>query len=102
MAAYFVLTQTVTDQRAYSEDYVPGVVPILQKHGGEVLAFAFETERLEGDPADGVVVLRFPSEQAARDFLNDPDYVPFKELRFRITTNANALLVPEFTWPDAG
>ena len=76
MAAYFVLTQTVTDQKAYWEEYVPKVLPFLEKYGAEVLAFAFETERLEGNPADGVVVLRFPSEQAARDFLNDPDYAP--------------------------
>ena len=101
MAAYFILTQTVTDQRAYSEDYVPGVLPFLEKYGVEVLAFAFETERLEGNPADGVVLLRFPSEQAVRDFLDDPDYAPLKELRFSITSNAGAILAPEWVWPDA-
>lgn len=101
MAAYFVLNQTVTDQRAYSEEYVPAVVPILAKYGGEVLAFAFQTEHLEGDPADGVVILRFPTEQAIRDFLDDPEYAPWKALRFRITTGGRALMVPEFQWPDA-
>jgi len=101
MAAYFILTQTVTDQTVYSEEYVPGVLPFLAKHGAEVLVAAFETEALQGEPADGVVVLRFPSEQAARDFVNDPDYRPLKELRLRITTNANAVLAPEFEWPDS-
>ena len=101
MAAYFVLTQTVTDQRAYTEDYIPGVQPFLEKYGVEVLAFAFETERLEGNPADGVVVLRFPSEQAVRDFLNDPGYAPLKDLRFSITSNASAILVPEWVWPES-
>jgi len=101
MAAYFILTQTVTDQRAYTEDYVPGVLPFLQKHGGELLAFTFEAERLEGNPAEGVVVLRFPSEQAVRDFVSDPGYAPFKQLRFRITTDANAILVPEWAPPDS-
>jgi uncharacterized protein (DUF1330 family) len=101
MAAYFVLTQTVADQTAYTEDYIPGVLPFLEKHGAEVLAFAFEAERLEGNPADGVVVLRFPSEQAVRDFLNDPDYAPLKDLRFSITNNASAILVPEWVWPDS-
>jgi uncharacterized protein (DUF1330 family) len=42
------------------------------------------------------VVLRFPSEQDVRDFVNDPDYRPLNELRLRITTNANAVLAPEF------
>jgi uncharacterized protein (DUF1330 family) len=101
MAAYFILTQTVTNQAAYAEEYVPGVLPILEKHGAEVLVAAFETEALQGEPADGVVVLRFPSEQAVRDFVNDPDYRPLKEFRFRITTNANAVLAPEFEWPES-
>ena len=101
MAAYFVLTQTVTDQRAYAEDYIPRVIPFLEKYGAEVLAFAFETEPLEGNPAGGVAVLRFPSERAVRDFLDDPDYAPLKDLRFSITSNANAILVPEWVWPDA-
>jgi uncharacterized protein (DUF1330 family) len=96
MAAYFILTQTVTDQTAYSEQYIPGVLPFLAKYGAEVLVAAFETEALQGAPADGVVVLRFPSEQDVRDFVNDPDYRSLKELRLRITTNANAVLAPEF------
>ncbi len=101
MAAYFILTQTVTNQRAYTEEYIPGVLPFLTKHGAEVLVAAFETEVLQGEPADGAVVLRFPSEQAVRDFVNDPDYRPFKELRLRITTNASAVLAPEFEWPES-
>ena len=101
MTAYFILSQTVTDQTAYAEEYVPGVLPFLAKHGADVLVASFETEALQGEPADGVVVLRFPSEQAVRDFVNDPDYRPLKELRLRITTNANAVLAPEFEWPES-
>ncbi len=96
MAAYFILTQTVTDQTAYSEQYIPGVLPFLAKYGAEVLVAAFDTEPLQGEPADGVVVLRFPSEQDVRDFVNDPDYRSLKELRLRITTNASAVLAPEY------
>jgi uncharacterized protein (DUF1330 family) len=101
MAAYFILTQTVTDRTAYAEQYVPGVLPFLAKHGAEILVAALETEALQGKPADGVVVLRFPSEGAVRDFVNDPDYRPLKELRLRITTNASAVLAPEFEWPES-
>jgi hypothetical protein len=42
-----------------------------------------------------------PSREAVHDFVNDPDYRPLKELRLRITTNANAVLAPEFEWPDS-
>ena len=48
----------------------------------------------------GVVVLRFPSEQAVRDFVNDPEYKPVKEIRLALTTNANAVLAPEFQMPE--
>ena len=101
VAAYFILTQTVMDQTAYAEEYIPGVIPFLEKHGAEVLVAAFETEALQGEPADGAVVLRFPSEQAVRDFVNDPDYRALKDLRLRITTNASALMAPEFQWPES-
>ena len=43
-------------------------------------------EPLLGNPAKGVVILRFPSEQAVRDFDNDPDYRPVKEVRLALTT----------------
>ena len=94
--AYFILTETITDQAAYADEYIPGVLPFLEKYGAEVLVADFEAEALEGEPADGAVILRFPSEQDVRDFLNDPDYRSLKELRFRITTNAAAVLAPEF------
>ncbi len=29
VGAYFILTQTVTDQTTYSDEYIPGVLPFL-------------------------------------------------------------------------
>jgi uncharacterized protein (DUF1330 family) len=46
------------------------------------------------------VVLRFPSEEAVRGFVNDPEYQPAKKLRIAVTTNANAVLAPEFQMPE--
>lgn len=97
MAAYFILTQTVTDLDRYYSDYVPGVMPFLAKYRAEVLAADAGAEALEGSPAEGVVVIRFPSDQAIRDFLADPDYQGLKALRFSITTDASAQLAPEFS-----
>ena len=101
MAAYFILTQTITDLDKYRQEYIPGVLPFLAKYKGEVLVADFNAEPVQGDPAKGVVVLRFPSEQAIRDFMADPDYQPIKELRLSITTNANAVLAPEFVPPTS-
>ena len=42
MAAYFVVMQQVHDTDRYLNEYVPRVMPFLEKHGGEVLAAGFE------------------------------------------------------------
>src|SRR5262245_16369639 len=100
MAAYLVLTQTIKDTERYQKEYIPDVLRFLAKYKGEVLAAEFQTEPLQGNPAKGAVVIRFPSEQAIRDFMDDPDYKPLKDLRISITTDANAVMAPEFKMPQ--
>lgn len=100
MSAYFVLTQTITDLEAFRRDYIPKVMPILAKHGGEVLVASFDATPLEGNPPKGAVVIRFPSEQAVLDFESDPDYAPAKKIRHELTTNAYAVMAPAFEPPN--
>ena len=54
---------------------------------------------MQGEPAKGVVVIRFPSEPVIRDFMADPEYADLKALRISITQDAHAVLAPEFTMP---
>jgi len=100
MAAYFILTHTINDVERYRGEYIPQVFPFIAKYGGEVIVGSFDAEPLQGNPEKGVVVIRFPSEQAVRDFVNDPEYQPVKEIRKALTTNANAVLAPEFQMPE--
>jgi len=100
MAAYFILTQTITDFERYRDVYVPQAIPFIAKYDGEVVVASPDSEPLQGNPEQGVVVLRFPSEQAVRDFVNDPGYQPVKKIRQAVTTNANAVLAPEFQMPE--
>ena len=99
MAAYFVLTHTITELETYRSEYIPQVLPFIAKYDGEIIVASPEAEALQGSPEKGVVVLRFPSEEAVRGFVNDPEYQPAKELRIAVTTNANAVLAPEFQMP---
>lgn len=99
MSAYFILTQTVTDPQKYSQEYIAQVMPFLAKHQAEVIVAELEARPLEGDPAKGVVILHFPSEQAIENFLGDPDYQPIKKIRMSLTKNANAVMAPEFRMP---
>jgi uncharacterized protein (DUF1330 family) len=100
MTAYFILTHTITDIEKYRAEYIPQVLPFIAKYNGEIVVASFDAEALQGSPEKGVVVLRFPSEEAVRDFVNDPEYQPAKDLRIAVTTNANAVLAPEFQMPD--
>jgi uncharacterized protein (DUF1330 family) len=99
MAAYFILTHTITNIETYRSEYIPQVLPFIAKYNGEIVVASPDAEPLQGNPAKGVVVLRFPSEEAVWGFVNDPEYQPAKELRISITTNANAVLAPEFQMP---
>jgi len=99
MTAYFILTHTITDLEKYRSEYIPQVLPFIAKYEGEIVVASSETEPLQGNPEKGVVVLRFPSEETVRRFVNDPEYQPAKELRISVTTNANAVLAPEFQMP---
>jgi uncharacterized protein (DUF1330 family) len=101
MTAYFILTHTITDTKRYREEYIPKVIPFIAKHDGEVVVASADTEALQGNPEKSVVVIRFPTEQAVRDFVNDPEYQPVKAIRQALTTNANAVLAPEFQMPES-
>jgi len=96
MTAYLALTHKVADVDKYLGDYVPQVVPLLQKHGIEVLAGHFGATALEGS-ADSVILLRAESEAAFREFYDDPDYAGPKALRLSITSDQNMVVAPQFT-----
>ena len=100
MTAYYILTHTITDIEKYRDEYIPKVLPFIAKYDGQIVVASFDAEPLQGSPEKGVVVLGFPSEETVRDFVNDPEYQPVKEIRLAVTTNANAVLAPAFQMPE--
>jgi uncharacterized protein (DUF1330 family) len=46
-AAYVLGSYDILDPKGY-EGYVPGVLPLLEKHGAEVLVAEFDASPLEG------------------------------------------------------
>ena len=92
MPAYVIANIRVTDAERY-KDYVAGVTPLIEKHGGTYRVRAGASEVLEGQwTPDRFVVLEFPSREAALAFYNDPDYAPLRSLRQSIT-NSNVILI---------
>jgi uncharacterized protein (DUF1330 family) len=100
MTAYYILTHTITDPERYQKEYLPATWPLMVKHNAELVVASFKAEVLQGNPPEGIVILRFPSEEAVRGFANDPDYQPLKKIRLAYTTNSSAVLAPEFKIPE--
>jgi len=99
VSAYIIVSYDIVDPKGY-EGYVPGVVPLLQKHGAEILVADYEAKALEGERRNVYVVLRFESEAAALDWYNDPAYGPVKKIRLDSTDNSNAVLAKQFEAPS--
>jgi uncharacterized protein (DUF1330 family) len=80
--AYIIANFIVHDAEEY-RNYEKGFFPILKRHGGQFFTYDDNPDTLEGaDPREGRIVLfTFPSEQAARDWYNDPDYQALSEHR---------------------
>jgi uncharacterized protein (DUF1330 family) len=100
MSVYVIGTYDIIDPRGY-EGYVSGVVPLLEKHGAEILAADFEAQALEGRAPGVNVVLKFPSEEAARNWYNDPAYGPVKNIRLNSSKNGTIVMAKEFKAPPA-
>ena len=82
MKYYSVAELTVTD-RGWVRDYVARVTPMVERHGGRYLARTTNVERIEGErPPMGVVLLiEWPSKEAADAFYASEEYRPYKERR---------------------
>ncbi len=82
MTFYSVLDVTPT-----TDDWIPGYIgltgKLVAKHGGKYLARTNNHEQIEGEPRNAAlrILLEWPSKQAAKDFMNDPAYVPLLKAR---------------------
>ena len=79
---FMVVNLSITDVDAY-RTYEEGFFSFLKKHGGEFITYDDSPVTLEGEaPRDGrMIIFKFPSEQAARDWYADADYQSLCEHR---------------------
>ncbi|NNE66582.1 MAG: DUF1330 domain-containing protein [Pyrinomonadaceae bacterium] len=82
MTYYSVLGVTPTN-----EDWIPAYIgsvnALVAKHGGKYLARTASHERLEGEGEDAALraIIEWPSEEAAKNFMSDPEYAPLLKAR---------------------
>jgi uncharacterized protein (DUF1330 family) len=92
MPGYLIANIKVTDPAGF-ERYRAEVPAVIARHGGRYLVRGGTVDRVEN--ADGfnrVVVLEFPSLEAARAFYHGPDYAPLSKLRSD-STDSQVILV---------
>ena len=74
MSAYVVFTRTKTIDQKELEKYWTGIQATMKGHPIEVLVAYGKHEVLEGDPIEGMVIVKFPSVKAAKDWINSEAY----------------------------
>ena len=84
---HFIAHISIDDADGYRQ-YEKGFFPILKRYGGEFITYDDNTVTFEGASARSgrMVIFGFPSEQAANQWYNDPDYQALSEHR-RAGTN---------------
>ena len=82
MATYilFIREGAIVDPEAMKA-YQAGGRNVPPGRGMKPLVFYGETEALEGDAADGVVILEFPDEEAAKAWYFSPEYQEMVKVR---------------------
>jgi uncharacterized protein (DUF1330 family) len=70
---YWVAFADVTDPEGYKE-YIAENAVAFRKYGARFLVRGGKTDTPEGQPRSRVVVIEFPSLQAAQDCYHSPEY----------------------------
>lgn len=92
MAAYIVVEIAIRDPETY-ERYRVMAPPSIAQYGGRYIVRGGRTHCLEGSwDAARVVLLEFPSVDAARAWWSSPEYAPAKALR-QASADTDMLLV---------
>ncbi len=80
-SAYIIANVKVTNPQQY-EDYKKWSTAAMQAHGAEVCVRGGPVEVLEGDwTPDRLVILKFPSVEAAKAFDASPEYTKARAAR---------------------
>ena len=94
-AVYYINSYDIVDEEAFAA-YGPAVYPILARYGAEILASDTEAIAVEGQKRTMNAIVKFPSEEAALQCYNDPEYQPVKAIRQGSTAHCSMILVKAF------
>jgi uncharacterized protein (DUF1330 family) len=80
--AFIMVQMNVASLEELNQRYAQFAIPILMKHGGQMIAGTPAPNVKEGDwNGNWAAVLKFPSMEAAEGWYNSEEYQPYKNLR---------------------
>ena len=87
MPAYMLTFLRVEDAEAHARDYLPGAHQVLLDYGGTPLVVTDELDVKEGSfPGGRLLLVEFPSREAAAGYYDGPEHQPYKEILERVAT----------------
>lgn len=80
---HYVIGELKISDDSWVADYTKGVTALIEQHGGRYLARTSAVEKLEGDREvpDILVIIEFPSREAARAVYSSGQYAPYLKAR---------------------
>jgi uncharacterized protein (DUF1330 family) len=98
MTAYAVFIRESTRDPAEMEKYSQMAGDTLGGHRVKILAAYGRHEVLEGPDVEGVVILKFPSIEAAKAWYESPEYREAREHRFKGATYRAVIVEGLLPW----
>jgi len=96
MKYYCVVELDITDQ-SWVQQYIQNVTRLVERSGGRYLARTPKIEKVEGErKVPGIIViLEWPSREAAITFYESDEYRPYRESRIAGARNEFVLVAGE-------
>jgi len=95
MSVYYIGSYDIHDMAAFAA-YPPGVLALLPRYGGRVLASETDARLVEGTRRNMHAIIEFPSADAALALYGDPTYERLKRLRQASTRHVSMVLARPF------
>jgi uncharacterized protein (DUF1330 family) len=80
---YYAVAEIDVTDPGWVRDYVAEVTPMVERWGGRYLSRSARIERIEGQrqPPQVLLLIEWPSKEAADEFYASEEYRPYRESR---------------------
>jgi uncharacterized protein (DUF1330 family) len=94
---YYMIGEVETTDQNWVPDYVKNVTGMVERWGGRYLARTPKAEKVEGAraPQGIIVIVEWPSKEAAVAFYESEEYRPYRQMRIAGAKNEFLLVAGE-------